>query len=229
VQTKGNLLTDNDGHGVDVLASKYTDLYISVDGVNYTAVTSTGVTLKGAHGNLVIKSDGSYTYSVTDSAFKVGSGDQFTYKLVAPNGDTSVAHLNIETGYEYNTSIGNDVITSSAGNDIYTTNAGADTVIFKLLNTAEATGGNGHDTWTDFKKADGDKIDISALLQGQNVTAANIGNYVSVDKDGHGNTIISIDRDGQGSTFNGKTELLTLKNTDVTLQELLDNNHLIYH
>ncbi|RKG42601.1 type I secretion C-terminal target domain-containing protein, partial [Acinetobacter chengduensis] len=229
-QTKGNLLTDNDGHGVDVLASKYTDLYISKDGgLTYTAVTSTGVTVKGAHGDLTIKSDGSYTYSVTDSAFKVGTGDQFAYKLVAPNGDTSVAHLNIETGYEYNTSIGNDVIKSSAGNDVYTTNAGADTVIFKLLNTAEATGGNGHDTWTDFKKADGDKIDISELLQGQNVTAANIGNYVSVAKDGHGNTIISIDRDGQGSTFNGKTELLTLKNTDVTLQELLDNNHLIYH
>ncbi|RKG47111.1 type I secretion C-terminal target domain-containing protein, partial [Acinetobacter cumulans] len=229
-KTTGNLLTDNDGHGVDVLASKYTDLYISQDGgQTYTAVTTTGVTVKGAHGDLNIKADGSYTYSVTDSAFKVGTGDQFTYKLVAPNGDTSVAHLNIETGYEYNTSIGNDVITSSVGNDVYTTNAGADTVIFKLLNTAEATGGNGHDTWTDFKKADGDKIDISALLQGQNVTASNIGNYVSVAKDGHGNTIISIDRDGQGSTFNGKTELLTLKNTDVTLQELLDNNHLIYH
>ncbi|QCO22833.1 type I secretion C-terminal target domain-containing protein [Acinetobacter cumulans] len=229
-KTTGNLLTDNDGHGVDVLASKYTDLYISQDGgQTYTAVTTTGVTVKGAHGDLNIKADGSYTYSVTDSAFKVGTGDQFTYKLVAPNGDVSVAHLNVETGFEYNTSIGNDVITSSVGNDVYTTNAGADTVIFKLLNTAEATGGNGHDTWTDFKKADGDKIDISALLQGQNVTASNIGNYVSVAKDGHGNTIISIDRDGQGSTFNGKTELLTLKNTDVTLQELLDNNHLIYH
>ncbi|RKG55806.1 BapA prefix-like domain-containing protein [Acinetobacter cumulans] len=229
-KTTGNLLTDNDGHGVDVLASKYTDLYISKDGgQTYTAVTTTGVTVKGAHGDLNIKADGSYTYSVTDSAFKVGTGDQFTYKLVAPNGDVSVAHLNVEIGFEYNTSIGNDVITSSVGNDVYTTNAGADTVIFKLLNTAEATGGNGHDTWTDFKKADGDKIDISALLQGQNVTASNIGNYVSVAKDGHGNTIISIDRDGQGSTFNGKTELLTLKNTDVTLQELLDNNHLIYH
>ncbi|RKG29321.1 BapA/Bap/LapF family large adhesin, partial [Acinetobacter tianfuensis] len=228
-QTKGNLITDNDGHGTDVLASKYTDLYISNDGgLTYKAVTSTGITVAGKHGNLTVKSDGSYTYTAADGKAAAGAFEDFSYKLVAPNGDESVAHLTINSGLVYNTSNGADVITSSGGNDTYTTNGGADTVIFKLLNTAEATGGNGHDTWTDFKKTDGDKIDISALLQGQTVDKSNIANFVSVEKDGHGNTIISIDRDGSNHTSYAKTELLTLKNTDVTLQELLDNNHLIF-
>ncbi|WP_228301552.1 BapA/Bap/LapF family large adhesin [Acinetobacter soli] len=222
---KGNILTEDTGAGVDNVASQYTDIAISNNGSAYSTVTSTGTTIQGAHGTLVIKSDGSYTY--TPNATLTGGGeDQFTYKLIAPNGDESTATLKFNAGFVYNTSAGADIITSSAGDDTFTTNAGADKVIFNLLNNTDATGGNGHDTWTDFSKAQGDKVDISALLTGQSVTASNIANYVTVTKDG-ADTVISIDRDGTGTTYQS-TELLTLKNVNTTLDELLQNNHLIY-
>jgi VCBS repeat-containing protein len=224
----GNIYTDDDGAGVDTLASVYTDLYVSNDGgVTWTEVLSTGSDFVGNHGTLSIKSDGSYTYDVTDGALTGGANDEFAYKLVAPNGDESIATLTINAGENYNTSAGNDIIISSAGNDIYTTNEGADTVIFNLLDNADATGGNGHDIWTDFNLVEGDKIDITELLADQTVDGGNIGDFVTVTQVGN-DTVISIDRDGTASTSYNPTELLTLQNTNTTLQDLLDNNQLLF-
>ncbi|WP_104510389.1 BapA/Bap/LapF family large adhesin [Acinetobacter indicus] len=187
----GNVYTDDDGAGTDILASIYTDLFVSTDGgVTWTQVTSTGTDFVGNHGTLSIKSDGSYTYNVTDSGLAGGASDEFTYKLVAPNG-------------------------------------GADTVIFDLLDNADALGGNGHDTWTDFNLAEGDKIDITELLAGQTVDGDNIGQFVTVTQVGN-DTVISIYRDGTASTSYNPTELLTLQNTNTTLQDLLDNNQLLF-
>ncbi|MCG2916504.1 Ig-like domain-containing protein, partial [Escherichia coli] len=80
------------GAGVDKVASQYTDIAISNNGSTYSAVTSTGTTIQGAHGTLVIKSDGSYTYT-PNTTLTGGGEDQFTYKLIAPNGDESTATL----------------------------------------------------------------------------------------------------------------------------------------
>ncbi|WP_286994459.1 type I secretion C-terminal target domain-containing protein [Acinetobacter sp.] len=223
---QGNVLTDDTGAGVDKVASHYTDVAISHDGLTYTTVTSTGISILGTHGTLVIKSDGSYTYT-PNSTLTDGGEDQFTYKLIAPNGDESTATLTFNAGFVYNTSAGADIITSSAGNDTYTTHGGADTVIFKLLNSTDATGGNGHDTWTDFSKADGDKIDITALLSGQSVSSSPINNYVTVTTKG-ADTVISIDRDGSAGHTYDSTELLTLKNVNTTLDELLQHNQLLF-
>ncbi|CAG69594.1 BapA/Bap/LapF family large adhesin [Acinetobacter baylyi] len=223
---QGNVLTDDTGAGVDKVASHYTDVAISHDGLTYTTVTSTGISILGTHGTLVIKSDGSYTYT-PNSTLTDGGEDQFTYKLIAPNGDESTATLTFNAGFVYNTSAGADIITSSAGNDTYTTHGGADTVIFKLLNSTDATGGNGHDTWTDFSKADGDKIDITALLSGQSVSSSTINNYVTVTTKG-ADTVISIDRDGSAGHTYDSTELLTLKNVNTTLDELLQHNQLLF-
>lgn len=229
VQSKGNIFSDNDGHGADTLASKYTDLYISKDGgLTYTAVKSTGTEIEGQYGKLYLKSDGSYTYTATDAKALSGHSEEFTYKLAAPNGDASTASLSIQASVNFTASTGNDVITSTAGNDVFNAKTGADTIIFKVLNSSDAAGGNGHDTWADFSKAQGDKIDVSQLLQGQGVDKSNIGQFISVAGDGKGNTVISIDRDGLSVKAHDKVELLTLKNTDIGLQELLDNNHLVF-
>ena len=40
------------------------------------------------------------------------------------------------------------------------------------------------------------------------------------------NTVIAIDRDGTGGTYQS-TNLITLENVNTTLNELLQNNHLI--
>lgn len=100
-------------------------------------------------------------------------------------------------------------------------------MIFNLLDNTDETGGNGHDTWTDFSKADGDKIDITELLSGQSVSSSTISDYIKVTSNGT-DTVISIDRDGSSGTTYESTELLTLKNTDTTLEELLQNNQLLF-
>ena len=41
-------------------------------------------------------------------------------------------------------------------------------------------------------------------------------------------TVISIDRDGGGTAFAGKVDLLILKNVDTNLQDLLNNDQIIF-
>ncbi|WUQ93155.1 type I secretion C-terminal target domain-containing protein [Acinetobacter guillouiae] len=157
-----------------------------------------------------------------------------TIQIGTNSNDEAISRLAINADEYYETSVGDDIVTASVGDeiitstashDIITTGAGADTVVYNLLNVADATGGNGTDEWTDFKLAQGDKVDVRALLDGAN--ADNIANYVSVTSDGEGNTLISIDRDGTGNAYNS-TDLIVLKNTDTTLDELLNNNQLLF-
>ena len=133
---------------------------------------------------------------------------------------------------------GNDLLIGGSGNDTFIGGLGSDTVLYELLdNLGNApTGGNGVDTWTDFTVGAGaDKIDVSALLDGQQ-TATNIGNYISVTTDVNGHAVIAIDRDGSAGGF-GKADLLVLNNINAIdlgataedqLKTLLDNNQIIF-
>ncbi|QUG77956.1 type I secretion C-terminal target domain-containing protein [Erwinia sp. E602] len=238
--------------------------------VNGTAVSSTGTTIAGLHGNLVIKSDGSYTYTLTPgvAASSVTGVEHFTYAITTPHNGTSTATLNITlhdgvsatsfsllstdtdsldadslvtasalqttsaslTGeiHSVDTAIHTgtdaaDQLSSTADNDTFTLGGGADTVVFHLLDAEDATGGNGVDTITDFTVGQ-DHIDVSELLEGWDGSADTIGNFVSVEhKDG--NTVVSIDRDGTDGTQFSSTELVTLENATVTLEELLQQQN----
>ena len=66
-----------------------------------------------------------------------------------------------------NGGVGNDLLIGSAGKDKLTGGAGADT--FKFASANESTFWN-MDTITDFKRAQGDKIDLSAIDSNANVT-----------------------------------------------------------
>ena len=99
--------------------------------------------------------------------------------------------------------------------------AGADTVKYTSLNTIDQG-----DYWTDFSKSQGDKIDVSTLLSNKNVTAANIGEYVTVEQKGT-DTVIKIDLDAKGTQYEAK-ELVVLQNTNATLDDLLKGNHLVF-
>ena len=116
---------------------------------------------------------------------------------------------------------GDDYLNGGAGNDIITGGLGADTVAFDLL-INDATGGNDVDTWTDFKLSEGDNIDVSELLSGQNANAHNLEEFVNLEFDRENSTVtLSIDRQGNGDY----TELLKLTNQSsaITLEDLLDN------
>ncbi|ESK53636.1 beta strand repeat-containing protein [Acinetobacter tjernbergiae] len=121
----------------------------------------------------------------------------------------------------------NNVLDGKAGNDIYTAGTGVDTVIFHLLSNT-ATGGNGTDTWTDFEVAlNADKIDVSNLLIGfnGNQDLATVDQFLSVVDNGN-DVRVFLDRDGSGTSYSDSL-LLTLKNVDISLQMLLDNNQLV--
>ncbi|MNC28290.1 hypothetical protein D3C75_764900 [compost metagenome] len=119
----------------------------------------------------------------------------------------------------------NPQFVSTALSDVITGSAYGDTLVYDLLNNANATGGNGADTWKNFSLAQGDKIDIHDLLVGWNPASSNIANYLNVTTSGN-NTVISIDRDGTGTTHN-VTPLVTLENVQTTLDELVQQHHII--
>ena len=151
---------------------------------------------------------------------------------------------------------GNDVFTGSTGDNIFEGrggndtfnigNGGQDTLLYKLLNEADATGGNGSDVVKGFTlgtwegTADSDRIDLSDLLQGSGYTANESAHYINgiaqmddpnsellsylkVTTEGS-NTLIQVDLSGQGGDF---TTLVTLNGVQTDLATLLANHQLI--
>ncbi|MFA3126910.1 Ig-like domain repeat protein [Acinetobacter pittii] len=125
---------------------------------------------------------------------------------------------------------GNNILNGREGNDTYMTNEGTDTILFQLLNSQDATGGNGHDTVLDFTLGDlrtdlqADKIDLSELLIDYSKDVSTLAKFITVEQDG-GNTTISLDRDGEGTMFSS-VSLITLNQINTTLDELLNNQQL---
>ena len=216
----GNIFT---GEGVDTSDKDSLGfgkkLSVSTDGgFTFKDVSTTGLTLAGKYGSLVMKTDGSYVYTQAKGA--AGSED-FVYKVTTGNGETQTAHLEINSEYNVKGSAGNDVFTADQIFHVLEMGAGADTVKFTSLNTIDQG-----DYWTDFSKSQGDKIDVSTLLSNKNVTAANIGEYVTVEQKGT-DTVIKIDLDAKGTQYEAK-ELVVFQNTNATLDDLLKGNHLVF-
>ncbi|MEH0834271.1 BapA/Bap/LapF family large adhesin, partial [Pectobacterium cacticida] len=231
---EGNIFdgSGSENNAADQLVSVETAL--SITDVNGTVTTldpyvtsDATATVAGHYGVLTLNIGGSYRYALNDNVAleDIIQKETFDYTLTADNGETANATLTIDLALQVNGTRHDDIATSSAYDDTFSLGAGADTLIFNLLDDADTTGGNGSDIWTDFSLAEGDRIDISQLLQGWDGSAANAGDWISVESV-NGNTVISIDRDGQGSAFSS-TELITLQSTQITLDELLENNAII--
>ncbi|EEJ3524225.1 biofilm-associated protein BapA, partial [Salmonella enterica subsp. enterica] len=219
----GNIFDGSDAAGaMDQLNTVNTRL--SISGYNGSAATldaaanTTSATIQGHYGTLQINLDGAYTYTLNNGVAmsSITSKEVFTYQLDDKMGHTDSATLTIDMAPQ---------IVSTNQNDVLIGSAYGDTLIYHLLNGADATGGNGADRWQNFSTAQGDKIDIHELLTGWDHQAATLGNFVQVHTSG-ANTVISVDRDGAGSAFKS-TDLVTLENVQLTLNDLLQNNHLI--
>ena len=192
-----------------------------------TTVGTAGMTqVAGEFGVLQVSASGSYTYSLNAdvNVQNITHKEVFSYTLAGRDGTLTSHSFTIELHPTINGTGGNDTLTSSAYDDTITAGAGADTLVYHLLDRADATGGNGHDTWTDFNVAQGDKIDISELLIGWNDSTSNINDFVKVDHTSDGSTVLSIDRDGSGTGYS-TTQLITLEGVNVSLEELLQQPH----
>ena len=142
-----------------------------------------------------------------------------------------------------NGGIGNDILNGGAGNDTLNGGAGKDTAIYNVLTSANATAGNGVDTWTDFhvgntaSDANADVIQFSpsfftGLTQAILATddESTISKFISVSYDAAKDiATINVDRDGDGTAFTTQETLLVLTNqtSEVTLQMLLNNDQII--
>ncbi|MEK8079449.1 Ig-like domain-containing protein, partial [Pseudomonas sp. XK-1] len=143
---------------------------------------------------------------------------------------------------------GDNLFDGRGGNDTFNlTHGGNDTLLYRLLDAFDATGGNGWDQVNGFTvgtveaTADADRIDLSGLLSGytadedgaahylNGVATMDVGetiqNYLSVTQSS-GDTIVSIDRDGSGGDFQS-TQLVTLNNVTTDLETLLANHQIV--
>ena len=100
---------------------------------------------------------------------------------------------------------GNDILVGGKGNDILTGGAGADTFVW-LKGDTNTNGG--FDQIKDFKHSEGDKLDLSDLLQGNNDT--NLANYLKLTTDSAGNSTLSVSSTGS-FTASGGTADVTIK------------------
>ncbi|WP_313300941.1 Ig-like domain-containing protein [Diaphorobacter sp.] len=151
---------------------------------------------------------------------------------------------------------GNDTFTDDAGNNFFEgrggndtfnlIHGGNDTLMYKLLNAADSTGGNGQDVVNGFTvgtweaTANADRIDLADLLVGYTPTVNGkyaakyvngiatieagdrITSYLKVEVSGD-NTMVEIDRSGTGQNF---TTLVTLNDIQTDLATLLANHQI---
>jgi VCBS repeat-containing protein len=220
----GNLYDGTDAAGAaDQLGSVHTLLTVtgyngSTATLNPTTDSAATATIQGHYGTLVMGLDGAYTYTLNAgiSPAAITSKETFTYTLNDQAGHTDSATLTINMNPQFVSTAQSDVINGS----VY-----GDTLVYHLLNGTDATGGNGADVWNNFSLSQGDQINVHDLLTGWNGSQATLGNYLNVTTSGN-NTVISIDRDGTGSAYHSTT-LVTLENTHTTLDELVQQNHIV--
>ncbi|EOF4706023.1 beta strand repeat-containing protein, partial [Klebsiella oxytoca] len=192
---------------------------------NGSGATVSNVQVTGQYGVLTISGSGAYTYALKANidVSTMTSKEIFNYTLNDNGSPASTGHLTIDLHPQIGGSVNGDDIHSTAYNDTFTMGVGADTVVYNLL-ADDNTGGNGSDTWKDFSVAQGDHIDVSALLVGWDGNSSSLGNYVTLSYVGS-NTVVSIDRDG-GAGNHQSTTLITLEGVHInTLNELLDTNN----
>jgi len=239
------------GHSGTITGTGYNDTFIAEDGT---------YTYNG--------SGGWNTHSDYDTWSNAGGMDVVDYRN-ATSGVTVDLRLSTaqDTGFGtsrllniegINGSNFDDVITGNSGdnqfegrggNDTFNIGSGGhDTLLYKLINATDATGGNGHDVVNGFTvgtwegTADTDRIDLRDLLSGSGYTgtgsasyvngvatldssAGNISDYIRVVQNGS-NTEIQVDLDGTGGQFS-PTALVTLNGVQTDLATLLANHQLL--
>ncbi|MBW7959714.1 MAG: type I secretion C-terminal target domain-containing protein, partial [Candidatus Promineofilum sp.] len=180
----GDIVIENADEGIDTVYSSVT--YTLGDHLEHLTLTGTS-NIHGtgnAYDNTLIGNTGANTLSG-------GDGNDYIY------GD---AGNDVIFG-----GFGDDIIFGGAGTDNLYGGAGADIFGFEA-----ATAYSGVDVIKDFSISDGDRIDISDVLDGlYSGNMDNLLSFVQVSQSGS-NTHISIDRDGTGS-LHGWTQIANIE------------------
>ncbi|MCG3098800.1 Ig-like domain-containing protein [Enterobacter sp. DRP3] len=239
------------GHSGTITGTGYNDTFIAEDGT-YTYNGSGGWTTHSDHdtwsntGGMDVVDYRNATSGITvdlrlSTAQNTGFG---TTRLLNIEGINGSDYDDVITGNS-----GDNRFEGRGGNDTFNIGSGGhDTLLYKLINASDATGGNGHDVVNGFTvgtwegTADTDRIDLRDLLSGSGYTgtgsasyvngvatldssAGNIADYIRVVQNGS-NTEIQVDLDGTGGQFT-PTTLVTLNGVQTDLATLLANHQLL--
>ncbi|HCA7456010.1 TPA: Ig-like domain-containing protein [Enterobacter roggenkampii] len=239
------------GHSGTITGTGYNDTFIAENGT-YTYNGSGGWTTHSDHdtwsntGGMDVVDYRNATSGVTvdlrlSTAQDTGFG---TTRLLNIEGINGSDYDDVITGNS-----GDNRFEGRGGNDTFNIGSGGhDTLLYKLINASDATGGNGHDVVNGFTvgtwegTADTDRIDLRDLLSGSGYTgtgsasyvngvatldssAGNISDYIRVVQNGS-NTEIQVDLDGTGGQFSSTT-LVTLNGVQTDLATLLANHQLL--
>lgn len=110
---------------------------------------------------------------------------------------------------------GDDLLNGGVGNDFVLGGLGRDTFVFDSF--------NGVDSLLDFSLAQGDRIDVSGLIEGDVGGQTAIRNFVSLERSGY-DLLLSVDADGLGAA---KQSVLIAKISaaaNFTLQDVINQN-----
>ncbi len=113
---------------------------------------------------------------------------------------------------------GNDQIWGGIGDDTLYGGSGADDFLFEAIN-------NGTDTIKDFSIAEGDALDLSAMLTAYNPTQHAIDNFVHATTVG-GNTVVQVDVTGSGNFGAGAQTVAILQGVTgiANVEDILTSN-----
>jgi Ca2+-binding RTX toxin-like protein len=159
----------------------------------------------------------------------------------ALNGGDGIDELRGGTGTDtLNGGNGNDILVGGMGNDGLTGGAGADVFRWELADRGIA-GNPAVDTIADFSVAQGDKLDLRDLLQGETLdggVVGNLGSYLFVERSGS-DTVLHVSSNGgftSGYNAGAEDQTIVLTGVDLTagstltsqqvIQDLLNNSRL---
>jgi surface adhesion protein len=126
---------------------------------------------------------------------------------------------------------GNDILVGGMGNDALTGGAGADVFRWDLADRGVA-GTPAVDTIADFSAAQGDKLDLRDLLQGEMLDGGAIGNlgaYLFVERSGS-DTVVHISSNGgftSGYNAGAEDQTIVLTGVDLTASSTLTSQQVI--
>ncbi len=157
--------------------------------------------------------------------------DQFKYTLTDGDGDSDTALLTFKLdnngghGCIINGTSGDDCLVGTDGNDILVGLAGNDQLYgghgADMFNFQKLT--HGIDHITDFNAAEGDRLDLSALLHSYDPMTHAITDFVFATQSG-GNTIIAVDTTGSGLASHATTIAVLDGVTGLKLEDIVHSS-----
>lgn len=193
--------------------------FISGDGGNDTISGGNGNDyLDGSYGDDIVSGDDGDDRVSGGHGSDQLSGGNGSDRVLGGNGDDT---LSGDAGDdELAGGAGNDTLMGGSGLDTLSGGEGADTFVFTADSAFAET-----DTIWDFSVSQGDKVNITDLLQNFDAATDNIDDFVSMTQSGWKHAMLSVDVDGGGDNF--QAVALVGYGKDLSVSDVIDYSDLI--